>query len=352
MSAAEIDLASTLIGVYLGAELGELISIIGGGDYFTAAQIRLRIDSFSKPLKILSSKNIEQLLATLIWHKFAKFRDLKGRPAYKVFLKDITRILQYPRYLYHITEIFGARGASMIETILLRGQLQASDIVDIELERERQSSTIDDEPELIDEIRAIFKAMVANRFLLKEPILGSPIDQLDMPKLVPPTESALIINFERHTQDDKASAKIQKLDTSSCGPEYWSLNHDRFTHYIKDQLLVERANLLCGQFAAGVLRNALRFCELGTSCHTVQYPISLMDIKKSCEEANIDFSECSLESILDLLIRSDFLSKDGGTYTVRIRDVIERMTIDSGIYHQLKSINLLINHFRAAMDWN
>jgi len=66
-------------------------------------------------------------LATLLWHKFAKFREHKGRPSYKIYLVEINRILQYPRYLYHIAEItwpHGQSGAAMIERFLLRGQMQ------------------------------------------------------------------------------------------------------------------------------------------------------------------------------------------------------------------------------------
>ena len=85
-----------------------------------------------------------------------------------------------------------------------------------------------------------------------------------------------------------------------------------------------------GNFAALVLRNSLRCCELGTSYETVEYPITIIDITKSCKEAKIDFSESSLDSTLDLLVRSGFFRKDGGSYTVRIRDIIERMTTDSG----------------------
>ena len=75
----------------------------------------------------------------------------------------------------------------------------------------------------------------------------------------------------------------------------------------------------------------MRFCELGTSIETVEYGLSLIDIQKSCREANIDFGEFPLDSVLELLVRSHFMSKEGAKYTVRIRDCIERMFCDSAL---------------------
>jgi hypothetical protein len=78
------------------------------------------------------------------------------------------------------------------------------------------------------------------------------------------------------------------------------------------------------------MRNSLRFCELGSNCFSVRHPITIMDIKRSCEEAKIDFEGNTLENVLDILERNYFLSKDGATYTVKIREIIEKMMLDSG----------------------
>ena len=55
MSTAEIELAATLVGVNLGLQLGELVVVIGGGDYLTLTQIRQRIETFSKSVSIKSN---------------------------------------------------------------------------------------------------------------------------------------------------------------------------------------------------------------------------------------------------------------------------------------------------------
>ena len=54
-----------------------------------------------------------------------------------------------------------------------------------------------------------------------------------------------------------------------------------------------------------------------------------MDIRKSCNEADIDFSGFPLETVLDLLVRAEFMDKDGGSFTVRVRHTIEKMMIES-----------------------
>merc|ERR1719220_268942 len=96
-------------------------------------------------------------------------------------------------------------------------------------------------------------------------------------------------------------------------------------HYIKDQMMVEFSSTLCGDFAALVFRNVLRFCELESNSESVESKITLMDIRKSCAEADIDFSGYPVEAVLDLLVRAEFMSKDGGSFTVRVRHIIEKM---------------------------
>jgi hypothetical protein len=43
MSSQEIELCSALIGIYLGGEIGELVTVIGGVDFLTLPQIKKRI---------------------------------------------------------------------------------------------------------------------------------------------------------------------------------------------------------------------------------------------------------------------------------------------------------------------
>ena len=79
MSSAEINLAATLLKINFGPELGDLVEVIGGGDYLSMRQIEQRIESYSKSVVLTKHSNTQQLLATLIWHKFADFRAVKER---------------------------------------------------------------------------------------------------------------------------------------------------------------------------------------------------------------------------------------------------------------------------------
>ena len=145
-------------------------------------------------------------------------------------LREVNRILQYPRYLYHIEEIFGPRGSSIIEFLLLRGQLQAAEIIDLQMEKEKCANE-DERRKVLDENKVILKNLISNRFIHKEAILKS-VENAEIPVLESAADCAFTINFERGQTDNK--------------PEYWSVNHTRFSHYIKDQLLVERASLSLG----------------------------------------------------------------------------------------------------------
>jgi hypothetical protein len=101
-------------------------------------------------------------MATLIWYKYATFRNLKGRPAYKVSLKNISYILQYPRYLFHIAEIFGNIGSSIIDEFLLRGQATADDMVEKQLQIQKGEDPEFDEEIVTTNVRSVFRDMVAN----------------------------------------------------------------------------------------------------------------------------------------------------------------------------------------------
>ena len=51
-------------------------------------------------------------------------------------LTEIVRILQYPRYLFHINELYDDRGSSIIENILCHGQIDQLKIVHDQLTAE------------------------------------------------------------------------------------------------------------------------------------------------------------------------------------------------------------------------
>ena len=54
-----------------------------------------------------------------------------GKAVYKLGMEEILRISHYPRYMYHICELFDDRGRRMIEDILLHGRLDQAKGVDI-----------------------------------------------------------------------------------------------------------------------------------------------------------------------------------------------------------------------------
>lgn len=109
---------------------------------------------------------------------------------------------------------------------------------------------------LMTEVRSIFNAMVSNRFLKKH---------VNEENQLP--ETVLSINFNR---SDPSRYKDEPTLNQDCPVEYWSVNHDRFMHYIKDQMMVEFSSKLCGDFAALVFRNVLRFCELDSNAESVE----------------------------------------------------------------------------------
>merc|ERR1711937_161622 len=310
MSAQETELGGTLIGLNFGPELGELAQVIGGADFLSLKQIQLRVDSFSKPLLIKSANtDIRPLLATLVWNNLAEFKNVKGSIQYRIIVRNALRYIQLPRYLFHINEIFGGKGSQIIKILLLRGRMEAGEITELLASQDPNSEA------LMTEVRTIFNAMVSNRFLKKH---------VNEENQLP--ETVLSINFNR---SDPSKYKDEPNSAHECLVEYWSVKHDRFMHYIKDQMMVEFSSKLCGDFAALVFRNVLRFCELDSNAESVESKITLMDIRKSCNEADIDFSGFPLETVLDLLVKAEFMNKDGGSFTVRVRHTIEKMMIES-----------------------
>ena len=64
---------------------------------------------------------------------------------------------------------------------------------------------------------------------------------------------SVTINFQKI--DIEPPAKKTKSDGEKTDnwtkTEYWSVDHERFVHYIKDQLLVEQASHICGHLGNG-----------------------------------------------------------------------------------------------------
>ena len=82
-----------------------------------------------------------------------------------------------------------------------------------------------------------------------------------------------------------------------------------------------------------------------------------MDIRKSCNEADIDFSGFPLETVLDLLVKAEFMNKDGGSFTVRVRHTIEKMMIESSEFSIFVLVRFIIknkNHcpFVSRRAWS
>ena len=95
MSNAQIDLASCLIRLKYGSELGHLVTVMGGADFITLAQIQLRVSSYPGPVHvILKSKEIGYMLGILVWHKYAEFRKINNRANYKLRKGYITLLLE------------------------------------------------------------------------------------------------------------------------------------------------------------------------------------------------------------------------------------------------------------------
>ena len=73
-------------------------------------------------------------------------------------LTEIVRILQYPRYLFHINELYDDRGSSIIENILFHGQIDQLKIVQDQLTAEGALNGSPDEVEAYSrQINDVFK---------------------------------------------------------------------------------------------------------------------------------------------------------------------------------------------------
>ena len=252
MSNAQIDLASCLIRLKYGSELGHLVTVMGGADFITLNQIQLRVASYPGPTDVsIKPTEIGYMVGILVWHKYADFRQINKKAHYKLKLPEIIRILQYPRYLYHINELFGDRGSSIVENILLHGlQTQQKCVMDqltAELNHSHLSNEMSNSNELIFQINSVFSQLVATNFITKEPSLAPSEKLCEVPQFVEMTEHD---KFE--VQHAENISESESLDEKLI--QYWSINTERFQRYIRDQLMVEEAAEMFGTKPASLMR--------------------------------------------------------------------------------------------------
>jgi hypothetical protein len=318
MSNAQIDLASCLIRLKYGSELGHLVTVMGGADFITLAQIQLRVSSYPGPVHVkLKSKEIGYMLGILVWHKYAEFRKINNRANYKLRLPEIIRILQYPRYLYHIHELFEERGASIIENILLHGmQTQHKCVFD--------QLTANHTDEDVYQINGVFSQLVATNFISKEPNLATGTELSEIPEFIEMSEQD---KFDVITAEGLSQGATQSQCPDQKGlTQYWSINTERFQRYIRDQLIVEDAAEMFGTKPATLLRNALRVSEDATVDLPIEHPISYIDIRRACDEASMDFNNgMNFDATLAILVSGAYLNKTHeGLYSINIRQIISR----------------------------
>jgi len=340
MSNSQIGLASCLIQLKYGPEMGHLVMVIGGSDFITLKQIELRIASYPGATNVtIRPKDIGRMIGLLIWHKYAEFKNINDRAHYKIRLTEIVRILQYPRYLFHINELYDDRGSSIIENILIHGQIDQLKIVYDQLVTE---GVINASPNEVEEysrqINDVFKHLVGTNFVKREPNLTeesktNPSDVPEFEELDTQERYAVIPDFtydniianSSETTGEPANKKARLTSHDDANKIYWSINSDRFEKYLSDQIMVEDATEHCGSLAGKVIRNALRVSEHGSNIKTTEFNVSYTDILQSCVESSINFDSMSFDHTLSLLVKNDYLGKSNeGLYTIKMRKIITR----------------------------
>jgi hypothetical protein len=340
MSNSQIGLASCLIQLKYGPEVGHLVMVIGGSDFITLKQIELRIASYPGATNVtIRPKDIGRMIGLLIWHKYAEFKNINDRAHYKIRLTEIVRILQYPRYLFHINELYDDRGSSILENILCHGQIDQLKIVRDQLTAEGAlSGSVNEVEEFSREINDVFKHLVGTNFVKREPNLTeeSKTNPSDVPEfedmetqekyaVIPDFTYANITAGSNGTSGEPTKKKARLTSNEDTNKIYWSINSDRFEKYLSDQIMVEDATEHCGLLAGKVLRNGLRVSEHGSDIKTTEFNVSYTDILQSCVESSINFDSMSFDHTLSLLVKNDYLRKNNeGLYTIKMRKIITR----------------------------
>ena len=271
-----VDLASALLTSRYGRKFGHLVRVIGGADFIALTQIESRLEAYQGDTEIrIRRGEVEPMMALLIWHKYATFKQSNGKAVYKLGMDEILRISHYPRYMYHICELFDDRGRCMIEDILLHGRLEQGAIVRNQIRREFGDKATHD-PSVVSLVLETFKTMVGTTFLVREPNLSDA--DSDIPSFNACDE---LEKYQVNSELGEEKVEERKI-------EYWTINGDRFENYIRDQIMVDDAAEHCGQLASHVLRNTLRISEHGLARLTEpEYAVSYKQIEHACKEAHI-----------------------------------------------------------------
>lgn len=188
---------------------------------------------------------------------------------YTLLTNHILLMLRYPKYIHFIKIAFGDESEMIIEEILQRGYMTASDTI-LKVVTKLQK---DDKPYTLPELRDKFNSMVVARYLKRIPVCTEEkpvpiltIKEIDLYSL-PPVDIPQL------------AAKNNKEPFKDAGI-YWTVNFDRFHQDMRDKIIVDAVAKKFDDNVAELMRVFLQKMYIRTEPWVdISNPIPVVEVK-------------------------------------------------------------------------
>lgn len=349
MSQAAADLAVAVIGERFGPLVCKVANIV-----LQAGTLPLPLIVQKTKLKMLQ---VRKALCVLCEHSLITIEpDTAGRPQYKGCFEGAVNMLRVPRCVLAAKTLYGEQAEAIIEELAARGQLTLQDcITRVGTKLEGAES---------DEVKKSFVSLVETQFVKRcgEIVEDESSDKL-IPKLVIPSDPFKVGDKDLYTtgEDGPSASRKRKLgDSSHSGsPPLWTINFERFSTYIRDELMVEMVTNLSDKDCGMVVRALLRESELKPKESGSRMSAVLSAYTLSRGNSNIDFGKEKIDRCLKYIVelQNSFLKKvgdsGGGMYVIDYALLSEnlcRSVVESVVRERFGTKGLRV--FRVLLEKN
>ncbi|KAL1509170.1 hypothetical protein ABEB36_003948 [Hypothenemus hampei] len=274
----------------------------------------------------LPLSKIKESLCILIKHGLVTFRPNKNENLanYSLDSNKVLLMLRYPKYLNFVKKQFGDESEIIIEEVLLRGYLPASELI---LKVYDRMSKNCNKPPSLSIIKDKLVYLITSKYLKRIPSAeNKPVPNLvqneTMMHVLPPIELKTLITY----QNDQRTVLPDKNI-------YWTVNFERFHQDMRDKIVVAAFERKFDEHAAEIIKLFLRQMYVRTEPWSdISNPIPAMEVKDILKrQANSSVALAFFDQYLTVMEQdnSRLLRKageaSGGSYQIHLKETFTQL---------------------------
>ncbi|XP_014613486.1 PREDICTED: DNA-directed RNA polymerase III subunit RPC3 isoform X1 [Polistes canadensis] len=266
---------------------------------------------------------LKESLCSLIKYGLVSYHRDERSIIYSLQQEKFIFILRYPRYMFFVKNVCGDESEIMMEEVLKKGYLTASQIIINAYKKIQQSSDAGSNIQpSVSSLKNNFDLIVKNQFFMRDLCTNLKSDCEEKPAFtLPQLNLSAIENIIKGVKDDPGDSKV-----------YWKVNFDRLTQDFRDQVIVSAIRTRFDDNAGELMRQLLFLMYLRTaSWADTSNPIPYTEIKDAVRKLEYPRLLQYLDQYLTLLAedKCQFIRRvgdsGGGQYSISMKQAFYQL---------------------------